>query len=137
MEGAGLQLVLEVADNGKCAAKVKCLVAALAARRVQDDRDVPGAPNRFHFANELIAGHVSLSDENVRMSSHSRVRFAALKGERCSVRSWPPAAVGTLPLGHLQTEHSLQCAPASLNANLNDSAAARSRPMSAVPANRS
>lgn len=67
MEGAGLQLVLEVADNGKCAAKVKCLVAALAARRVQDDRDVPGAPNRFHFANELIAGHVLLSDENVRM----------------------------------------------------------------------
>jgi hypothetical protein len=42
------------------------LVTALAARRVQDDRDAPGAPKRFHLANELIAGDASFSDENVR-----------------------------------------------------------------------
>lgn len=67
MKGAGLQFVLEVTDHGKCATEVQRLVATLAARRVQDDRHVSGAPKRFHLADELIAGHPSLSDENVRM----------------------------------------------------------------------
>ena len=67
MKGAGLQFVLEVADDGKCTTEVQRLVTALAARRVQDNWDVPGAPKRFHLANELIAGHASFSDENVRM----------------------------------------------------------------------
>jgi hypothetical protein len=43
------------------------LVTAIAARCIQDDRDAPGAPQRLHLANELIAGYESLSDENVRM----------------------------------------------------------------------
>ena len=67
MKCAGLQLVLEIADDGKCATEIQSLVTALAARRVKDDRDLPGAPKRLHLANELIAGHTSLSDENVRM----------------------------------------------------------------------
>lgn len=66
MKGSGFQLVLQAADDGKCGTEVQRLVTALAARRVQGDRDVPGAPKRFYLANELIAGHASLSDENVR-----------------------------------------------------------------------
>jgi hypothetical protein len=67
MKGSGLQLVLQVADDGKCGTKVQRLVTALAARRVQDNRDVPGASKRSYLANELIAGNASFSDENVRM----------------------------------------------------------------------
>ena len=66
VKGPGFQLVLQVADNGKCGTKVRRLVTAFSARRVQDNREVPGTPQRFHLANELIASHNSLSDENVR-----------------------------------------------------------------------
>lgn len=67
MKGPGLQLVLEVADECECGSEVQGLMTALAARCVQDDRDISGAPERLHLANELIAGHAILSDENVRL----------------------------------------------------------------------
>jgi hypothetical protein len=52
---------------GERAPEVKCLVAAFAAVGVQDNGDISSTPDRLHLADELIASHAMLSDENVRM----------------------------------------------------------------------
>lgn len=67
MQGARLQLVLETANDCERAPEVKGLMATLSACCVQDDRDTSSAAEGLHLADELIAGHVTFSDENVRM----------------------------------------------------------------------
>jgi hypothetical protein len=93
VKGSALQIAPEVADDSKRGTEVQCLVTALAARRVEGGRDTPGASQRFHLANGLIAGHTSLSDESVRMYCANRVSFAAAQSDRHFVRSWPGRAI--------------------------------------------
>lgn len=67
MQGARLQLVLEVANNGERAPEVQRLVATLAAGGIQYDGDASSTAEGLHLADELTPGHAKLSDENVRL----------------------------------------------------------------------
>ena len=67
MQGACLQLVLEIANDGERAPKVKRLVAALAAGGVQYHRDPSSTTKGLDLTDELIPDHAEVSDENVRL----------------------------------------------------------------------
>jgi len=67
VQSTGLQFILEIANDGECAAEIQGLVTAFATSSVQNDRYVPGPAERLDLSNELVAGHEVLSDENVRV----------------------------------------------------------------------
>lgn len=67
MQGARLQLVPEVANNGERAPEVQGLAATLAAGSVQYDGDTSSTAKGLHLADELIPDRAELSDENVRL----------------------------------------------------------------------
>ena len=58
MERAGLQFVFRIANDGKSGAEIKCLVTALATRRIEANANPTGPAYCLDFANELVPGHV-------------------------------------------------------------------------------
>ncbi|HQU49748.1 MAG TPA: hypothetical protein PLM09_11595, partial [Casimicrobiaceae bacterium] len=67
VERTGLQLILEIPNNGEGSAKVQRLMTSLTTSCVQKNWNISHPPERPDLPNELVATHCALSDENVRM----------------------------------------------------------------------
>lgn len=66
VQSAGLQFILEIANNGERSAEIQRLMTAFTTSGIQKDRYILGPAERLDPPNELVAGHGVLSDENVR-----------------------------------------------------------------------